>query len=193
MRHILRSIVLASLLVPSIVFSPGCSSAAREDAVSLAPAEAATTRDARGPLTRGGQYHFVLDESPGVLDRVTRTCADETDPPSCISRIRDEGAREGIRFVPIDNEAVRVQSFGEDGPREEIYMDARFAIERVEGNTAYLRATTTPVGTRVPVGGARVPLVIIEVVDPSTLALEDAKGRMVFRRSDPSSASPDDS
>lgn len=180
-------LTLASVVVPVLV---GCSASPAPtptgtpaSTASSQPTEtpAAPPVDARAVVLRGGEFAFVLGESPGALARVEARCAKEPDRTGCIERMRDAGAREAMRLVPASPSAARLQSIGHDGAKEEIYADVPFEIERVDSNLVHCRSSGSITGTRSGNLG-RWSDFTIEVVDERTIALSDEQeGKMTFR------------
>jgi hypothetical protein len=180
-------LTLVSVVVPVLVgcsaspttttTAPSASSAPTQTTSNTAPAPV----DARAIVLRGGEFAFVLGESPGALARVEARCAKDTDRTGCIERMRDAGAREAMRIVPTSPSTARLQSIGHDGPSEEIYADVPFEIERVDGNLVRCRKSGVISGTRTG-DVARWSEFPIEVVDERTIALSDEQdGKMTFR------------
>lgn len=179
---------LASLVVPMIV---GCSASPAPTTTDTAASSAAPTQttsntapptvDARAVVLRGGEFAFVLGESPGALARVEARCAKDRDRTGCIERMRDAGAREAMRLVPASATGAKLQSIGHDGAKEEIYADVPFAIERVDASLVHCRRSGVITGTRTG-NVARWSEFTIEVVDERTIALSDEQdGKMTFR------------
>ena len=180
-------LTLVSILVPMLV---GCSASPAPSTAGTAASSAPTQTtsntapppvDARAVILRGGEFAFVLGESPGALARVEARCAKEPDSTSCVERMRDAGAREGMRLVPSSSSGARLQSIGREGSNEEIYADVPFEIERVDASVVHCRKSGTISGTRT--GNAeRWSAFPIEVVDERTIALSDEhEGKMTFR------------
>lgn len=180
-------LTLVSMVVPVLV---GCSAspAPTPTGTSASSAPNQTTSDtapapvdARAVILRGGEFAFVLGESPGALARVEARCAKDPDRTGCIERMRDAGAREAMRLVPASPSAARLQSIGHDGAKEEIYADVPFEIERVDSGLVHCRSSGSITGTRTG-NLARWSAFTIEVVDERTIALSDEQeGKMTFR------------
>jgi hypothetical protein len=151
-----------------------------------APVPVTTTSaalDARDVLARGGEFHFVLDESPGILASIQERCAKEADAEACVDRIREAGAREGWRIVPIDADHAKLQSFGSEEGKEEIFLEVPVALEPAAGNIVKVRPTAPLVGTRLPPAEKMANGIGIEVIDENTLGFVDGpRGRLLFRR-----------
>lgn len=138
-------------------------------------------------IGKGGEYRFVLDESPTMLARVREQCQEqqtEGELEACVNQVRVQGANEGFRFTPIDGERVLLRSFGvdEETGEEEVFFGGTFTLRASEGNIVILEAIGALEGPRAPkLDGRSIP---IEVVDDATFAMQDpnGKGRMVFRR-----------
>lgn len=141
------------------------------------------TLDARAVIARGGEFYFVLDESPSILANIQQRCATQADAAACVDRIRQAGAREGWRIVPIDADHARLQSFGSEAGEEEIFLEAPVAIESATGSLVKVRPTAALMGTRLPPADKVAAGLTIEVIDTNTLGFEDgARGRLLFRR-----------
>lgn len=180
-------LTLVSMVIPVLV---GCSASSAPTptgtTASSAPTQTTSNTapppvDARAVILRGGEFAFVLEESPGVLARVEARCAKDPDSTSCVERMRDAGAREGMRLVPSSSSGARLQSIGRDGSKEEIYADVPFEVERVDASVVHCRKSGAISGTRT--GNAeRWSEFTIEVVDERTIALSDEQdGKMTFR------------
>jgi len=132
-------------------------------------------------VERGGELMFSLDDSEATLAKVTRGCQSAPSPPACVSRIRDAGAREGLRITSREG-GLWLASFGRHGGREEIFAELGFRARRGPGGTVLCSATTPIEGSRVTASEAWRSFTF-EVRDEGTLAMITPRdGTMVYRR-----------
>lgn len=138
--------------------------------------------DARAVLSRGGEFYFVLDESPSILSNIQARCAKEADAAACVGRIREAGAREGWRILPIDADHATLQSFGSEDGKEEVFMQAPVVLAAARGNVVQVKPTAPLTGTRLPPPEKVAAGFSIEVLDEHTLAFSDGpRSRLTFR------------
>lgn len=162
-----------------------------------APDPAAEAVDpAVSTFEKGGDFRFALADS-AVLADVKASCATEAQAvsdararadsaASCLQRITDAAAGEGIEITPLGNGRLHYLSyFHEDGKRM-AHIDAELSVRSHEPGILELTDVDVKVGPKLPPGA-----LFIEVVDGDTLAMDKQPGghprtgskRLVFHRS----------
>jgi hypothetical protein len=171
----------AALLAP---FAPlvlaACASAA-EPVVSPAT-------DALATLRAGGDFGFVLDESdPAAKFRAgcaAKSSGDGAAASACYDAIRQQGAREGIRFSLDAAGRVVWTSYGVEDGKPATYIEAHLdATPEARGFVA-MRLSEPARGIQVE-GNPFPPNAVLrfQVVDANTVVMVDGqKGKLVFRR-----------
>lgn len=138
---------------------------------------------ARSMVARGGEFGFVFDESPQVLAKISARCATQVDAAKCVQNVREQGAREGLRFLPVDADHVRMESFGQEDGHPEVYIEALFLLGAVDGTKVQVTSVAPMKGSGLPKDQTVFDAVPIEVIDADTIATQDPqKGKLVFRR-----------
>jgi hypothetical protein len=170
--------VLAAPLIAA-----ACASAAEPAAPAIPALDA---------LRVGGTYGFVLDESdPGArlrADCAAKSPGDAAAADACYDAVRQVAAREGIRFSLDPAGRLVWTSYGEvDGrpaPFIEAHLDASLDREglvaaKLAEPARGLEAQNKPLPPDL--------VMRFQVVDARTVVMIDPKkGKLVFRRSDPS-------
>lgn len=155
---------------------------------SAAEPAAAPPTDALSTLRAGGDFGFVLDESDPAAtfraDCAAKHAGDAAGAGACYEAIRQQGAREGIRFALDAAGRIVWTSYGVEDCKPATYIEA------------HLDATSEPQGIVAvrlsePARGLQVEnhpfppnaVMRFQVVDANTVVMVDGKkGKLVFRR-----------
>jgi hypothetical protein len=185
-------LALAALLVAPLFACSAPDSSLAPASGRVAQSQSAADTSAPGNpatvLTHGRTYWFVFDESPTVLAAVTAKCAkeDAAHADTCVDAVRQEAAKEAIRFSGTDTQHLTWTSFGiDEAGKEELYLEIPFAVTGTEGAFVRVKVAGTPRGRQAAKMNARGDGgLAFEVIDETTIAMSDpdpAKGRLLFR------------
>jgi hypothetical protein len=155
---------------------------------SAAEPAATPANDALATLRAGGNFGFVLDESDPAskfrADCAAKHPGDAAGAGACYDAIRQQGAREGIRFSLDASGRIVWTSYGVEDGKPATYIEAHLDATPESPGVVAVRLSEPARGLQVE-GRPFPPNAVMrfQVVDANTVLMFDGqKGKLVFRR-----------
>lgn len=193
-RTALRLLPFAALSLVGL--ASGCASQSPDAGTAPAPVGAQSSPLATTPgatsaleiLEAGGTFMFSLDESDPSA-RFHEQCAsesagDKAKADACYAHVREEGSTEGMRFALDADHRVVWTSFGHDGGKEVVYIEAPMNVSSDGEHAVVASFAAAPKGPQLQgEKGWASARIRIELPDATTMVMNDPhKGKLVFHR-----------
>lgn len=178
----MNTMACVRLVAFGVVFSAAAMACASSEATDPAGHASAALEDTDALL---GTWDFVLagsDVAAPIRERCAKTTADAAKAKACFDDVAIRAAAEKIRFTKAPNGEITWTSFGNDGDKEIVFLEAKVTLTRLDGGAVQAKVVSTPTGTMAAKPMKHEGMRIERASDGTIVIVDTAKGRLAYRR-----------